>query len=105
MPRHVFASVSLAGFLAAVMFAGPAPAETGVTEGTILFGQSTALDGPASALGLGMRDGIAAAFKEINDAGGVKGRLLELKSYDDGYEPDRAIVAIKTLIETDRSLP
>lgn len=102
MPRHVLASVSLAGFLAAVMFAGPAPAETGVTEGTILFGQSTALDGPASALGLGMRDGIAAAFKEINDAGGIKGRLLELKSYDDGYEPDRAIVATKTLIETDR---
>jgi hypothetical protein len=102
MSRHAFASVSLVGFLAAVMFAGPAPAETGVTEGTILFGQSTALDGPASALGLGMRDGIAAAFKEINDAGGIKGRLLELKSYDDGYEPDRAIVATKTLIETDR---
>ena len=28
--------------------------------------------------------------------------LLELKSYDDGYEPDRAIVATKTLIEIDQ---
>jgi len=73
-----------------------------VSDHNILFGQSTALDGPASALGLGMRAGIAAAFKEINDAGGIKGRMLELKSYDDGYEPDRAIANTKTLIGTDQ---
>jgi len=103
MTRQAFIAISLVGLIAAGFGAGPASADPGVTEQTILFGQSAALDGPASALGLGMRDGIAAAFKEINDAGGIKGRKLELKSYDDGYEPDRAIVATKTLIETDQA--
>jgi ABC-type branched-subunit amino acid transport system substrate-binding protein len=90
------------GLVAAGLMANAALAEPGVSDHTILFGQSTALDGPASALGLGMRDGIAAAFKEVNDAGGIKGRTLELKSYDDGYEPDRAIANTKTLIDTDQ---
>jgi branched-chain amino acid transport system substrate-binding protein len=92
----------LIGLVAAGLIASAALAEPGVSDQTILFGQSTALDGPASALGTGVRDGIAAAFKEVNDAGGVKGRKLELKSYDDGYEPDRAIANTKTLIDADQ---
>src|SRR3546814_5021673 len=69
----------------------PAKAEVGVTESTILFGQAAALEGPAAALGIGMREGILAAFAEANRNGGVAGRQLELKSYNDGYEPERAI--------------
>jgi len=102
MTKRYLLALPLAGLLAANLVAGIARAEPGVNEQTIQFGQSTALDGPASALGLGMRDGIAAAFKEVNDAGGIKGRRLELVSYDDGYEPDRAIANTKKLIETDR---
>jgi ABC-type branched-subunit amino acid transport system substrate-binding protein len=63
----------------------------------ITFGQT----GPASALGIGMNDGIMAAFKEANDAGGIKGQKLKLIVYDDGYEPDKAIENTKKLIETD----
>ncbi len=59
----------------------------------ILFGQAAALDGPSSALGQGMRQGILAAFAEINARGGVHGRKLELISRDDGYDPDRSVVA------------
>ena len=77
-------------------------AEPGVTKDRILFGQSTALGGPASALGQGMQAGILAAFEEANRAGGVAGRKLELKSYDDGYEPDRAIDNTRKLIKTDQ---
>ncbi len=102
MTKRYLLALPLAGLVAASLIAGVARAEPGVNEQTIQFGQSTALDGPASALGLGMRDGIAAAFKEVNDAGGIKGRKLELVSYDDGYEPDRAIANTKKLIETDR---
>ena len=78
-----------------------AAAEPGVTGDKILFGQSTALGGPASALGEGMQAGILAAFEEANRAGGIAGRKLELKSYDDGYEPDRAIENTRKLINTD----
>lgn len=79
-----------------------ASAEPGVTGDKIVFGQSTALGGPASALGQGMQTGILAAFEEANRQGGVAGRKLELKSYDDGYEPDRAIDNTRNLINKDK---
>jgi ABC-type branched-subunit amino acid transport system substrate-binding protein len=81
--------------------AAPLHAEDGVFPDKIVFGQTAATDGPASALGIGMRDGMLAAFKEANDAGGVNGRKLELIARDDGYEPERAIVNAKTLINDD----
>lgn len=77
-------------------------AEDGVTADTVLFGQAAVLTGPASALGLGMQFGIQAAFDEVNRRGGVNGRKLKLVSVDDGYEPDRSIVATKKLIEEDK---
>jgi ABC-type branched-subunit amino acid transport system substrate-binding protein len=49
-----------------------------------------------------MKMGLEAAFAEINKAGGVKGRKLELKSVDDGYEPTKSIEAVKKLLETTR---
>jgi branched-chain amino acid transport system substrate-binding protein len=89
--------------LAAVLATGiPAFAEDGVSADKIVFGQAAALDGAASALGLGMKMGLEAAFAEINKAGGVKGRKLELKSVDDGYEPTKSIEAVKKLLEEDK---
>lgn len=81
---------------------GPAIADPGVTADGILFGQSAALDGPASALGQGMRLGLLAAFEEANRKGGVLGRKLELLSKDDGYEPERAVDNTQALIEQDQ---
>jgi ABC-type branched-subunit amino acid transport system substrate-binding protein len=91
--------VVLAALLAAAI---PASAEDGVSADKIVFGQATALKGPASALGQGMKLGLEAAFAEINKAGGVKGRKLELKSLDDGYEPTKSIEAVKKLLEEDK---
>jgi ABC-type branched-subunit amino acid transport system substrate-binding protein len=76
--------------------------EVGVSPGRILFGQAAALEGPSSALGQGMRQGILAAFAEINAKGGVHGRRLELISRDDGYDPDRSIVQTVRLLEEDK---
>jgi branched-chain amino acid transport system substrate-binding protein len=53
-------------------------ADPGVFDDRIVFGQSAALKGPAGALGLGMREGILAAFHEANATGGVRGRKLDL---------------------------
>jgi ABC-type branched-subunit amino acid transport system substrate-binding protein len=85
-----------------VTFSVPALAEDGVTKDKILFGQVAALSGPAQALGQGMREGIVAAFDEANRAGGVTGRQLELKSTDDGYEPEKTIEATKAIIGNDK---
>lgn len=78
-----------------------ARAESGIYEDKIVFGQSAAFKGPAAALGLGMRQGILAAFEEANAEGGVNGRKLELVSYNDGYEPDKAIDNTKKLLQED----
>ncbi|MGY2905098.1 ABC transporter substrate-binding protein [Bradyrhizobium sp. URHC0002] len=90
-----------AGLVTLFAVASPlhARAETGVTSDAILFGQAAALEGPSSALGQGMRQGILAAFAEINAKGGVYGRKLHLVSRDDGYDPDRSVVQTTKLIE------
>ena len=77
-------------------------AEDGVSKDSILFGQVAALNGPAQALGQGMREGILAAFEEANRAGGINGRKLELKSIDDGYEPEKTIEATNKTINEDK---
>jgi branched-chain amino acid transport system substrate-binding protein len=83
--------------------AGAAQAdEIGVTANRILFGQAAAMSGPSSALGLKMRQGILAAFAEINAKGGVHGRKLELISRDDGYDPDRSVLQTFKLIDEDK---
>jgi ABC-type branched-subunit amino acid transport system substrate-binding protein len=92
----------LAACLVLAAVAGNARAENGVTQDTILFGQAAVLQGPASALGLGMKAGLEAAFEEANRNGGVHGRKIRLISVDDGYEPAKSIAATRKLIEEDK---
>jgi branched-chain amino acid transport system substrate-binding protein len=86
----------------ASMASGVALAEDGVTDKTIVFGQVAALTGPTQDLGQGMRQGILAAFDEANRGGGIFGRKLELKSRDDGYEPEKTIEATKAILDEDK---
>jgi ABC-type branched-subunit amino acid transport system substrate-binding protein len=100
--RRCGVAAALAAGAIAIASSNPAMAEDGVTADSILFGQAAVLEGPASALGQGMRAGIQAAFDEANARGGVHGRTLKLTSRDDGYEPDRAIAQTRKLIEEDK---
>ncbi|MCY3619234.1 MAG: ABC transporter substrate-binding protein [Acidimicrobiaceae bacterium] len=74
----------------------------GLSDDRILFGQSAAFSGPAQELGKNMQLGILAAFDEVNRQGGVHGRVLELQSLDDAYEPEDAIVMTRHLIEQEQ---
>ena len=94
--------VRIALVLVAGLTGSAALAEDGVTDGKIIFGQVAALTGPAQDLGQGMRQGILAAFGEANRGGGVNGRILELKSRDDGYEPEKTVEATKASLEEDK---
>src|SRR5262249_36236499 len=73
-------------------------AEAGLAKSRLVSGQVAALAGPAQARGQGMRPGLLAAFAEVNRAGGIAGRLLELKSADDSYEPQKTIEATKKML-------
>jgi branched-chain amino acid transport system substrate-binding protein len=98
-PRGSFAAAVTLG---ATIVAGTALAEDGVSADTVVFGQAAVLEGPASALGLGMKIGLDAAFAEVNARGGVHGRKIKLISMNDGYEPDRSITATRKLIEDEK---
>lgn len=92
-----------AWLLATLGMAGQAAgAEVGVTESEIRIGQFAAQTGPAAELGKRMQIGIQAQFAAVNAAGGISGRQLKLVSRDDGYEPEKAAVAVKALIEEDK---
>jgi branched-chain amino acid transport system substrate-binding protein len=92
----------LLGTASLLLASAASAADPGVAADKIVFGQVAALDGPASALGLGMREGLRAAFAEANAKGGVKGRKLELVSKDDGYEPNKSIEATKQILTEDK---
>jgi len=67
----------------------------------IKLGMSAVLTGPSAALGNNMRTGLEAYFNQVNEKGGVQGRQIELIVRDDGYEPERAAVNMRQLIDDD----
>ncbi len=79
-----------------------AAAEVGVTDNSILIGMTAPFSGPSGAYGLDMKMVINAYFRQVNDAGGIHGRRLELRALDDGYETDRAVANTRTLINQEK---
>jgi ABC-type branched-subunit amino acid transport system substrate-binding protein len=69
-------------------------------QGRIVLGQSAPLSGPASALGEQFRIGANLLFERVNGRGGVNGRPIELRTLDDGYEPDRCAENTRKLIDS-----
>jgi branched-chain amino acid transport system substrate-binding protein len=91
--------LAIAIVLAAV---GPAAAENGVTDDRINIGAFGPITGPAAYIGLAGRDGAEMAIKEINAAGGVNGRKLNMIFEDDGHSPAKALAAVKKLVDDDK---
>jgi branched-chain amino acid transport system substrate-binding protein len=87
----------LAAGTAVMVMALPARAEEPVK-----VGMSGPFSGGLSLLGQSVRDGVEVAFSEINDAGGVGGRKLQLIAEDDAYEPMRTIASARKLVEQDK---
>jgi branched-chain amino acid transport system substrate-binding protein len=77
-------------------------AAPGVTDSSILLGQSCALSGPSEDLGKKMSAGIISAFDQSNVKGGVHGRLIRLIAKDDWYEPGQAKKNSESLIFEDK---
>ena len=67
----------------------------------IVLGQSAAFSGPASALGERFKEGALLAFDRVNARGGINGRNIELRSVDDGYEPERCAENTQKLLKDD----
>jgi branched-chain amino acid transport system substrate-binding protein len=74
----------------------------GVTPDTIKIGSFGALTGPGYLYGKLPMNGIEVVFDQVNAAGGVNGRKLELVREDDRCDPAAAIGAVKKLIFEDK---
>jgi len=67
----------------------------------IVLGQSAAFSGPAAQLGIQMNKGARIYFDTLNANGGIHGTQIELRTLDDGYEPDRCKANTEKFIKDD----
>jgi len=69
---------------------------------TVKIGFITPLTGFAAADGYSSLESAKLAVDYVNEHGGIKGKKLELVSYDDACQPDQASALTKKLIENDK---
>src|SRR4030043_1666182 len=94
MKRRFF----LFGFLVFVVFAFTLPAYSQ----EIPIGFFAPITGPAAADGASAKHAVELGLKEGNDAGGIKGKKVNLIIYDDRLNPQEAVALANKLIEKDK---
>src|ERR1700737_3433293 len=108
LPSHRLRQAALTAFAGlAIAVATPASAQkkydTGATDAEIKIGNIMPYSGPASAYGvIGKTE--AAYFNKVNAEGGINGRKINFVSYDDPYNPPKAIEQARKLVEGDEVL-
>jgi branched-chain amino acid transport system substrate-binding protein len=86
--------------LAAV--ATQASAQTrGVTKSEIILGMHTDLSGVAATYGVSSSNAVKMRFEEINAAGGINGRKIQVIIEDQAYQVPKAVQACSKLINRD----
>src|SRR5215470_9134608 len=79
----------------------PAPAPA---ADTILIGEYGSLTGSEATFGQSTHNGVMLAVKEVNAAGGVKGKKLAVRVYDDQGKAQEAGTAVARLITDDKAV-
>ena len=69
----------------------------------IVLGMSAAFTGTSKDLGIELYRGSMAYIEQVNRRGGIYGRKIVIKAYDDGYNPIPAIRNTMKLIEQDNA--
>ncbi|MFG6489708.1 ABC transporter substrate-binding protein [Roseateles sp. BYS78W] len=89
--KQVWTAVALATFAWSIQAAEP-----------IKIGVSGPFTGGSSSMGVSMRDGVRLATDEINKAGGVLGRQLQLVERDDEAKNERGVQIAQELISKEK---
>jgi branched-chain amino acid transport system substrate-binding protein len=71
-------------------------------DGVLRVGVWLPTTGPAAALGSPLTAGVELAVRQINDAGGVNGELVQVKARDEGSDPATASQGLRELIEEEQ---
>ncbi len=72
------------------------------TAAPILIGHYGSLTGSEATFGQSTSNGIRLAIKEFNAAGGLGGRMIELKEYDTKGDANEATLAVTRLVKSDK---
>ena len=78
------------------------PAAAAPAGDTILIGHVGSLTGSEASFGTSTENGIRLAIEDINARGGIKGKRVAAKTYDDQGKPEEAAVAATRLITQDK---
>lgn len=81
--------------------AAPAPAAAPASADTILIGEVGSLTGAQATFGISTHNGVQLAVDEVNAAGGVNGKKVVVRVYDDQGKPEEAANAVTRLIAQD----
>jgi branched-chain amino acid transport system substrate-binding protein len=79
-----------------------APAPAPEEKGPIVIGSIGSLTGADASFGVSIRDAIQLAIEEVNAAGGVKGRRVELLAYDTQGKLEESVSAVQRMVSKDR---
>jgi branched-chain amino acid transport system substrate-binding protein len=88
------------GLTAASLLAAPALLRA-QSATKLILGQSAPFTGPAAELGIQFHQGAKLWMEQVNAQGGIGGRTIEIKTLDDGYEPDRCAANTQKFIAED----
>jgi branched-chain amino acid transport system substrate-binding protein len=81
---------------------GDAGATSAESSGPIMVGEYGSLTGSEATFGKSTDDGVQLKVEEINNAGGVHGRKLQVRVEDDQSSQTEAATAVSKLIDRDR---
>ena len=86
------------------MALAPVACGGGTSGETVVIGHFGSMSGAEATFGQSTARGVRLAVAEVNAAGGIKGRLVELKSYDDRGSSQEAGTAVTRLIANDKAI-
>jgi branched-chain amino acid transport system substrate-binding protein len=92
-----FAAAVVAASLAAAALAAPV-AQAASTGNTVRIGLEAPLSGDQKTLGVGMLEGAKLAATELNAAGGINGKQVEIVPIDDAADAATGVTAAKAAI-------
>lgn len=86
--------------MATAVVAGPVP----VAQKTYKIGAVLSVTGPASSLGEDERNTFQLLQDQVNARGGIRGKKVEIVTYDDASDPTKSVTALRRLHEEDKVL-
>lgn len=100
--RRTTAAIAATAGVFATMFISGCGGGASTNSNEILVGHYGSMTGSDATFGISTDNGIKLAIKERNAAGGVKGKMIRLKTYDDQGKPDEAATVVARLIQQDK---